>query len=352
MRHIAIALLLRAHAACWFPPRTASDRLRHPARQHHLRHAPALTMPRRRRQRIVILDIDEKSLNAEWPLALEPQQAGRDDRRALRALRRRARRLRRGVRRAGHELGPGGARRAGKGELKDNAEFQARPRRSCARSSTTTRSFAAAEGPAGGARLLLQRRGARSRGELPCRRRCCRQGTSADRRRRVHTPGAGYSGNLPILQSRRRRRPLQSAGSTSTACSRRVPLLMEYEGDYYEALSLAMVRTLPRASAGDADVRPSRGFRQDRPRHLEWLTARQPARSRSTTASRRWCRIAAPAGSFRYVSAADVIRGDASPAERAEGQDRAGRHHRRRACWTCARRRSRGLSPASRSTRT
>ncbi len=67
---------------------------------------------------------------------------------------------------------------------------------------------------------------------------------------------AGYTGNLPVYL-----RSAAGAGHFNPApdfdgISRRVPLLAEFEGEYYEALSLAMVRAL--LAQGTGDCRRSR----------------------------------------------------------------------------------------------
>ena len=68
------------------------------------------------------------------------------------------------------------------------------------------------EGPAGGAGLLLQQRGARGEGQRAFRGRCCRRAPSTAAAC-CFTTWTGYTGNLPMfLQERRRRRAHQSAG--------------------------------------------------------------------------------------------------------------------------------------------
>lgn len=112
----------------------------------------------------------------------------------------------------------------------------------------------------------------------------------------------GYGGNLEQLQNR-----AASAGHFTQAPDpdglvRRVPMLIEYDGAYYESLSLAMVRTLlgnPRLKAGyGSDDKDYAG--------LEWLEfddLRIPVDSAaSALVPYRGFR-----GSFRYVSVTDVL---------------------------------------------
>ena len=80
---------------------------------------------------------------------------------------------------------------------------------------------------------------------------------------RLHRQPAG------VPAQRRWRRPLQPCADFD-GISRRVPLLAEFDGEYYEALSLAMVRALLARGTGELPtVAP--GFPKDRPQDLEWL---------------------------------------------------------------------------------
>ncbi len=81
---------------------------------------------------------------------------------------------------------------------------------------------------------------------------------------------AGYTGNLAVFL-----RNAAGAGHFNPVpdfdgISRRVPLLAEFEGEYYESLSLAMVRALLAQATGETpQVLP--GFPEERPDALEWL---------------------------------------------------------------------------------
>ncbi|MBI4938563.1 MAG: adenylate/guanylate cyclase domain-containing protein [Nitrosomonadales bacterium] len=117
----------------------------------------------------------------------------------------------------------------------------------------------------------------------------------------------GYGGNLPELQQ-----SAASAGHFNPLVDqdgevRRVPMIAEYDGGYYEALSLAVVRTL----LSGAKLSP--GFATSKNANyagLEWLDVvtaqgalRIPVdRDVSTLVPYRGGR-----GSFRYLSVADVL---------------------------------------------
>ena len=172
------------------------------------------------------------------------------------------------------------------------------------------------EGPAGRARLLLQQRGARGAGQRAAGAGAARAAPSPARNV-LFLQWAGYTGNLPVYL-----RSAAGAGHFNPALdfdgiSRRVPLLAEFDGEYYEALSLAMVRALLAQGTGELP-QVSPGFPDDRPSDLEWLevggikipvdesaSALIPYRGRK--------------GSFPYVSLADVLRDRVAP-ERLKGK--------------------------------
>jgi adenylate cyclase len=80
----------------------------------------------------------------------------------------------------------------------------------------------------------------------------------------------GYTGNLPMY--------VQNAAAVGhinplvdfDGVSRRVPLILEYDGAYYESLSLAMVRAWLRLRTGQAAA-VAAGYPPERPNDLEWL---------------------------------------------------------------------------------
>ena len=92
---------------------------------------------------------------------------------------------------------------------------------------------------------------------------------------------------------------------------RRVPLVAEHDGQYYEALSLAMVRTLlARQSGARPPVEP--GFPDDGP-ELEWLKVGEleiPVNEAAAALIPFRAR-----GAFRYVSLADIAHGRIAPGE-------------------------------------
>ncbi len=117
----------------------------------------------------------------------------------------------------------------------------------------------------------------------------------------------GYGANLPELQ-----KSAASAGHFNPIVDvdgvvRRVPMLAEYKGAYYESLSLAMVRTLlghPKISPGFAEEKAG-GYAD-----LEWLQVdanggkfRIPVDSDVAT----FVPYRGGQGSYRYISAADVL---------------------------------------------
>ena len=98
---------------------------------------------------------------------------------------------------------------------------------------------------------------------------------------------------------------------------RRVPLLVEYEGAYYEALSLAIVRLL----RGGAPIMP--GYPDGKPANgIEWLEIHGGAEPLRVPVDERVAALVPYMGeekSFVYVSAADVLRGKV-PAEKLAGR--------------------------------
>ena len=119
----------------------------------------------------------------------------------------------------------------------------------------------------------------------------------------------GYGANLPALQAAAATAGHFNPLTDEDGVTRRVPMLVEYEGAYYEPLSMAMLRLL----VGDAEVRPGltagTGWSKRYP-GLEWLdvgSIRIPVdREVSALVPYR-----GPKGSFAYVSATDVLSGKA-----------------------------------------
>ena len=119
----------------------------------------------------------------------------------------------------------------------------------------------------------------------------------------------GFGANLPELQA-----AAAGAGHFNPiidvdGSSRRVPLLVEYQGAYYESLSLAVIRQW----LGATRLVP--GFPDDGI-HMEWLdivSARGNLRIPVDDQVAALVPFRGPAGSFPYHSAVDVLNGAISP---------------------------------------
>ena len=225
----------------------------------------AMTMPRARDNRIVILDIDEKSLGeiGHWPwsrnvmaelldklfdrqgvqlVAFDVVWAERDPSSGIEVL-----------------------DKLGRGELKDNAQFQSSYAALRPNLDFDGRFAAAMKGRPVvlGYYFNSEDRAVRVNAlPRPVLLKGAFKGTNAE----FHE-WKGYTGNLPEY--------VQSAAAVghinpfldSDGVLRRVPLLVEFEGDYYEALSLAVFRTVTAKTMGGIQpVQP--GFKE---RSLESL---------------------------------------------------------------------------------
>ena len=130
------------------------------------------------------------------------------------------------------------------------------------------------------------------------------------------TSWAGYGGNIAQFQA-----SAATAGHINSlpdfdGVLRRVPLLAEYDGAYYEALSLAVVRTLlgsPKVELGNPSEGGGSGYSG-----LEWLKIGPLTIPVDETAS-ALVPYRGPKFSFRYVSLADVI-ADRIPADSLKGR--------------------------------
>lgn len=119
---------------------------------------------------------------------------------------------------------------------------------------------------------------------------------------------AGFGANLPELQAAAvaggHFNPLiDFDGST-----RRVPLILEYQGSYYESLSLAVVRQL------FGDARLELGFPDDGP-DIEWVDVVSSAGRIRVPVDEQVAALVPYRGaarSFPYISAVDVLRGEVS----------------------------------------
>ena len=131
----------------------------------------------------------------------------------------------------------------------------------------------------------------------------------------------GYGANLPLFAEAAPRAGFFNAIVSADGVVRALPLLAEYNGHYYESLALAMFRVL----LGDAQVEP--GFPQDtllgpRYRALESLRLRQGQQTLAIPVDERLAALVPyrgpggpTGGSFRYVSAADLLNGRLAPGE-------------------------------------
>jgi adenylate cyclase len=136
----------------------------------------------------------------------------------------------------------------------------------------------------------------------------------------------GFGGNLPELVKAAVGAGHFNPDPDADGLSRRVPMLVEYKGAYYEPLALAMVRVLLGMSEAAKKSSPTiklppvipgypddaiwtRGYQG-----LEWLQVgplRIPVDHRVTAL----VPYRGKQGSFKYLSAADVIQGKADPAD-------------------------------------
>jgi adenylate cyclase len=306
---LAITAFFIGHAAQWYP--TSDGKLGFVSQLDNLVYDARLrmTMPRGIDERIVILDIDEKSLGeiGRWPwsrdlmaqlvdklferhgvglVAFDAVWAEPDPSSGVDVLDRLAR-----------------------GELKGNPEFQ----RSYSRLRPMLDFDARFAASLKGRRVVLGyyfNREARAVRVNAIPEPVLPKGTFAGRR--VEFPDwKGYTGNLALYLKNAAAAGHINPLIDSDGVLRRVPLLLEFEGEYYESLSLAVVRTYLAKYAGALPrVEPELP-----PEHaeLEWLRVGAldiPVdRSAAALVPYRGEKY-----SFRYVSLADVAR-DRIPAE-------------------------------------
>jgi adenylate cyclase len=147
--------------------------------------------------------------------------------------------------------------------------------------------------------------------------------------------GKGYGANLPEFQTNAASAGHFNPRVDDDGVSRRVPMLYEYKGKYYEALSLAMVRvylglreaarsgsqavTLAKISAG---IPPDRFIAGRGYTGLEWLevgSGVQPLKIPVDDEVAALVPYRGPRGGFPYISLADVYF-DRVPAEKLRGK--------------------------------
>ncbi|MCB1744144.1 MAG: adenylate/guanylate cyclase domain-containing protein [Gammaproteobacteria bacterium] len=119
--------------------------------------------------------------------------------------------------------------------------------------------------------------------------------------------GAGYGANLAILQDNAYAAGHFLSEPDTDGIHRRVPMIYEYDGNYYESLSLAVART----ALGVDRLVP--GFPADsvpggRYSHMEWLEL-GPIHIPVDKKVRTLVPYRGPQGSFPYYSATDVLHG-------------------------------------------
>jgi len=127
------------------------------------------------------------------------------------------------------------------------------------------------------------------------------------------TSWSGYTANLDILQKAAASGGHINADPDLDGIFRRVPMLAEYEGAYYEPLSLAIVRVLL-GSPPVVPIGPEKGITPRSYPELEWLEVgplRIPVDERATTL----VPYRGYKGSFKYFSIVDVMNERVDPAE-------------------------------------
>ena len=117
----------------------------------------------------------------------------------------------------------------------------------------------------------------------------------------VFDPYKGYTGNLPLLTESAWGGGHINPVVDADGVLRRVPLIIEFEGEYYEALSLTVYRALMTKSLGATqDVQPVFGERR-----LEFVRVGPAAIPVDNHAA---ALVPYRSTAFRYVSAADVLK--------------------------------------------
>ncbi len=133
----------------------------------------------------------------------------------------------------------------------------------------------------------------------------------------IFPPWTGYGASLPDLQAAAMGTGHINAFPDPDGINRRVPMLVEYKGAYYESLALAVMRTL----AGFPKVEPGYPPGSALNRHnagLEWLKV-GPMRIPVDEDACALVPYRGPMGSFPYVSLADVHL-DRVPVEKLKGK--------------------------------
>jgi adenylate cyclase len=122
---------------------------------------------------------------------------------------------------------------------------------------------------------------------------------------------SGYGANLPELQKNAFSAGHFNPQPDHDGVTRRVPMLMEFQGAYYESLTLAMMRALFGDTKVAAVFESSAGNTDDT---LEWLDVAGTKIPVDENAC-AYIPYRGLQGSFRYISASDVLRDRIDPKE-------------------------------------
>ncbi len=128
-----------------------------------------------------------------------------------------------------------------------------------------------------------------------------------------YTEATGYSGNRPELQAQATGAGHLSPGLDFDGMTRSVPMLEKYHDAYYEAMSLALAR----AYLGNVPVRIRTEATGSGPGATGWISSLQVG-DRTIPLDYAMSALVpfrGGRGSFRYVSATDVMRGTLDPSE-------------------------------------
>jgi adenylate cyclase len=123
----------------------------------------------------------------------------------------------------------------------------------------------------------------------------------------------GFTGNLPIYQQNAFAAGHFNPLVDDDGVSRRVPMVMEFDGQYYEPFSLAMVRTYVAAGSGAKPaVEPGFPSGQERYGRMEWIRV-GPYTIPVDDEAAALIPFRGPKGTFDYVSLTDVLHDRVKP---------------------------------------
>src|SRR6185312_15307485 len=135
----------------------------------------------------------------------------------------------------------------------------------------------------------------------------------------LHPIATGYSGNIPLLQQAAPNAGHLYPQLDFDGVTRRVPVFMEYGGGYYEALSFAMTRVYLGNAPVKLNVIPPKVGNQALIPWVQVGATRIPLDERMNALVPYRGPGTSNGGSYRYISATDVIRGTL-PAEELKGK--------------------------------